>query len=126
MKSIRQRRRNRHGVEATRKRIKRPIKLTLNIDVIKVNALFANTKDAIMRLSEIQEIVAEALQTFALIQPNAIRGMINIQQARFVVQEVDVDYLGDPSCKFNARSPLLQCAVKPDGDCATCQHYEEG
>jgi hypothetical protein len=28
--------------------------------------------------------------------------------------------LGDISCKFNARSLYIQCAVNPNGDCATC------
>jgi hypothetical protein len=31
--------------------------------------------------------------------------------------------IGDPSCHFNARSPLLRCAVLPDGPCERCAHY---
>ncbi|MFZ0408828.1 MAG: DUF6464 family protein [Cyanobium sp.] len=31
--------------------------------------------------------------------------------------------IGDPSCRFNARSPLLRCAVMPDGPCECCSHY---
>jgi len=31
--------------------------------------------------------------------------------------------IGDPSCRFNARSPLLRCAVLPDGPCERCSHY---
>lgn len=31
--------------------------------------------------------------------------------------------IGDPSCRFNARSPLLRCAVLPDGPCDRCAHY---
>jgi hypothetical protein len=31
--------------------------------------------------------------------------------------------IGDPSCRFNARSPLLRCAVLPDGPCERCAHY---
>lgn len=34
--------------------------------------------------------------------------------------------IGDPSCRFNARSPLLRCAVLPDGPCDRCSHYEAG
>ncbi|MBN3993824.1 MAG: hypothetical protein HWQ36_25920 [Nostoc sp. NMS2] len=124
MESIRQRRRNRHRVKAVQKRVKRPITLVLNIDVTKINAIFAQTKDVMMRLAGIQEIAAEALQIFALIPPNVIRGMISVQQTRAVVQEIEVDYLGDPSCKFNARSPFMQCAVNPSGNCANCQHFE--
>ncbi len=32
--------------------------------------------------------------------------------------------IGDPSCRYNARSPLLRCAVLPDGPCERCSHYE--
>ena len=32
--------------------------------------------------------------------------------------------IGDPSCHYNARSPLLRCAVLPDGPCERCSHYE--
>ena len=31
--------------------------------------------------------------------------------------------IGDPSCRFNARSPLLRCAVLPEGPCERCSHY---
>jgi hypothetical protein len=31
--------------------------------------------------------------------------------------------IGDPSCRFNARSPLLRCAVLPEGPCERCAHY---
>ena len=31
--------------------------------------------------------------------------------------------IGDPSCRFNARSPLLRCAVLPEGPCDRCSHY---
>jgi hypothetical protein len=32
--------------------------------------------------------------------------------------------IGDPSCRFNARSPLLRCAVLPEGPCGRCEHYQ--
>ena len=32
--------------------------------------------------------------------------------------------IGDPSCHFNARSPLLRCAVFPDGPCERCAHFQ--
>lgn len=36
-----------------------------------------------------------------------------------------VGYLvGDISCKFNARSGYIRCAVNPDGPCQECRHYE--
>ena len=33
--------------------------------------------------------------------------------------------IGDPECRFNARSPLLRGAVWPEGPCETCQHREQ-
>ncbi|NET03025.1 MAG: hypothetical protein F6K61_21260 [Sphaerospermopsis sp. SIO1G1] len=36
-----------------------------------------------------------------------------------------VGYLiGDISCKFNARSGYMRCAVNPSGPCGNCRHYE--
>jgi hypothetical protein len=32
--------------------------------------------------------------------------------------------LGNPSCRFNARSAYLRCAVNPSGDCKDCRYYE--
>lgn len=32
--------------------------------------------------------------------------------------------IGDRTCRFNARSELLRCAVHPDGPCESCSHYE--
>ena len=31
--------------------------------------------------------------------------------------------IGDPRCRFNARSPLLRCAVLPEGPCERCAHF---
>jgi hypothetical protein len=37
-----------------------------------------------------------------------------------------VGYLiGDISCKFNARSRHIRCAVNPEGPCQGCRHYEQ-
>ena len=30
--------------------------------------------------------------------------------------------IGDPTCRFNARSPLIRCAVIPEGPCERCRH----
>ncbi|MBH8573174.1 hypothetical protein I8752_09120 [Nostocaceae cyanobacterium CENA369] len=36
-----------------------------------------------------------------------------------------VGYLiGDISCKFNAQSGYIRCAVNPSGPCQGCRHYE--
>ncbi len=32
--------------------------------------------------------------------------------------------LGDATCRFNAVSELLRCAVNPAGPCIGCRHYE--
>lgn len=31
--------------------------------------------------------------------------------------------IGDPGCRFNALSPLLRCAVLPEGPCDRCSAY---
>ncbi|WP_421657837.1 DUF6464 family protein [Leptothermofonsia sp. ETS-13] len=31
---------------------------------------------------------------------------------------------GDLTCRFNARSPYIRCAVNPAGPCKDCPHYE--
>jgi hypothetical protein len=31
--------------------------------------------------------------------------------------------IGDPGCRFNALSPLLRCAVLPEGPCERCSAY---
>ena len=33
-------------------------------------------------------------------------------------------WLGDWSCVYNARSPLLRCTVNPGGSCSGCVHYK--
>ncbi|MBW4649404.1 MAG: hypothetical protein KME06_12070 [Kastovskya adunca ATA6-11-RM4] len=36
-----------------------------------------------------------------------------------------VGYLvGDITCRYNARSPDIRCAVNPSGPCEECHHYE--
>lgn len=33
-------------------------------------------------------------------------------------------FVGDVSCKWNARSPYLRCAINPSGECQQCKDYE--
>ncbi|WP_009631011.1 DUF6464 family protein [Synechocystis sp. PCC 7509] len=33
--------------------------------------------------------------------------------------------IGDASCRFNARSEILRCAVNPEGTCQGCRFYEQ-
>jgi Family of unknown function (DUF6464) len=32
--------------------------------------------------------------------------------------------VGDTTCKNNARSPYIQCAINPKGSCQECKHFE--
>jgi Family of unknown function (DUF6464) len=32
--------------------------------------------------------------------------------------------IGDASCRFNAKSELVRCAVNPEGSCQNCRYYE--
>lgn len=34
-------------------------------------------------------------------------------------------YIGELSCRYNALSPYLRCAVNPEGPCENCKHYEK-
>lgn len=33
-------------------------------------------------------------------------------------------HVGDLNCRFNARSPLIRCAVRPHGPCEGCSEFE--
>ncbi|NES85027.1 MAG: hypothetical protein F6K10_28440 [Moorea sp. SIO2B7] len=35
------------------------------------------------------------------------------------------NFIGDSSCRFNAHSAYIRCAVNPDGPCENCIHYEK-
>lgn len=58
------------------------------------------------------QLVGVALQVRRQQQPADAR----LWQRRWVI--------GDPSCRFNALSPLLRCAVLPQGPCECCAHHE--
>jgi hypothetical protein len=32
--------------------------------------------------------------------------------------------IGDATCRYNARSELIRCAINPSGPCEGCSHYE--
>lgn len=34
-------------------------------------------------------------------------------------------FIGDTSCVNNAQSPYIRCAIKPEGPCEDCAHYEQ-
>ncbi|GAB4238320.1 MAG: hypothetical protein Kow0049_24880 [Stanieria sp.] len=33
-------------------------------------------------------------------------------------------FVGDVSCRYNAHSPYIRCAVNPGGPCQDCIHYQ--
>ena len=57
------------------------------------------------------ELTSISLQVKAQRQPDDAR----FWQGRWVI--------GDPSCRFNALTPLLRCAVLPQGPCERCAHH---
>ena len=54
------------------------------------------------------------------------RGMRTIQRVSADQQYIEgIGFLtGDITCRFNARSPHLRCAVNPIGPCQDCRYYE--
>jgi hypothetical protein len=38
-------------------------------------------------------------------------------------RELERYFIGDLSCKYNAHSPYIRCAVNPDGPCEQCNSY---
>jgi hypothetical protein len=38
---------------------------------------------------------------------------------------INIEGIGNINCVNNARSPHLQCAVNPTGNCSDCSHFEE-
>ncbi len=50
------------------------------------------------------------------VQATAWVGERTLWQGRWVV--------GDASCRLNAHSELIRCAVNPDGPCQDCRFYE--
>lgn len=78
---------------------------------------------AYIQLAEQHYLVLEKRHSYQLRQ-----GKYQLCGIRAVVRAVatppeEGGILGDPSCQFNARSPLLRCAVNPLGPCQGCPHY---
>ncbi|MBD2775675.1 DUF6464 family protein [Iningainema tapete] len=58
------------------------------------------------------------LQNIALYVQSAKRpSEKSLFQGRWVV--------GDASCRYNAHSEIIRCAVNPEGPCETCRFYEK-
>lgn len=46
------------------------------------------------------------------------------QESEEEMQEMRSYCIGDTSCRYNAHSPYIRCAVNPCGPCENCPHYE--
>ncbi|WP_224412272.1 DUF6464 family protein [Oscillatoria salina] len=61
-----------------------------------------------------------------------LRQMRNFRQRQTIASpsregsrfEIGNYFIGDLTCRYNARSPHVRCAVNPDGPCEGCRHYE--
>ncbi len=52
-----------------------------------------------------------------------------VQSAQRPTEQSQVEgrwVLGDASCRFNAHSELIRCAVNPPGPCDRCRYFEIG
>jgi len=72
----------------------------------------------------------QRVQTQAQIRLQRAVNLVNIQRVP-PRREVEYQYvegigymIGDLSCRFNARSSYIRCAVNPYGPCHNCSSYE--
>ncbi|WP_392482018.1 DUF6464 family protein [Nostoc sp. C110] len=63
----------------------------------------------------------QAAMNFSVVQGR--QNLRPIDSDRYYLEGVGY-LIGDISCKFNARSGYMRCAVNPDGPCNGCRHYE--
>ncbi len=54
----------------------------------------------------------KAILSVQLLEENDLR----LWQGRWVI--------GNPECKYNARSEIIRCAVNPEGSCNGCPYFE--
>jgi hypothetical protein len=82
-------------------------RMAVALDYLSRNRIEVESANSCLRtLAEAGVTIAEAIE--ACSQHNESRGC-----------------LGDASCKWNARSPFLRCAINPNGECQGCKDYEE-
>lgn len=75
----------------------------------------------------LDEEIFRVRQLLAPTEPNLSR-MDLLPNCQLVVTPLDMiesAVTGDMSCRFNAVSPFLRCAVNPKGDCEECRFYEQ-
>ncbi|MEH2162102.1 MAG: DUF6464 family protein [Nostoc sp.] len=63
----------------------------------------------------------QAGMNFSVVQGR--QNLTPVESDRYYLEGVGY-LIGDISCKFNARSGYMRCAVNPDGPCNGCRHYE--
>ncbi|MCC5636311.1 DUF6464 family protein [Nostoc sp. CHAB 5844] len=127
----RQRRKSRRELARNHQNLpKRPF-ITINVDASRVGYAMSQVKAELNRAyktasrTEIRATISKALQDIETIVLSNFRELVSVQRNSSAVCPADtVGCLGDHKCKFNARSPILQCAVNPKGDCGDCQHFE--
>jgi Family of unknown function (DUF6464) len=75
----------------------------------------------VMRRADIQ---AQARLQFVL-ESFSSRGLPNLRLSSDQTYVEGLGYItGDLTCRFNARSSYVRCAVNPSGPCQICSHYE--
>lgn len=52
------------------------------------------------------------------------QNIISMEGDRYYLEGVGY-LIGDISCKFNAQSGYIRCAVNPSGPCENCRYYEK-
>ncbi|MGK7918826.1 MAG: DUF6464 family protein [Trichodesmium sp.] len=62
---------------------------------------------------------------------NSVRFVVNYREIRAISSQPEQQYIegvgyiiGDLTCKFNARSSQVRCAVNPCGPCKGCLDYQ--
>ena len=62
---------------------------------------------------------------------NSARLVVNYREIRAISSQPEQEYIegvgyiiGDLTCKFNARSSYIRCAVNPIEPCKGCGHYQ--
>ncbi|MFN6572392.1 DUF6464 family protein [Dendronalium sp. ChiSLP03b] len=50
---------------------------------------------------------------------------LTAEQLAEAMNRVHPQAIGDVTCKFNARSPFLRCAINPSGNCQGCKDCQQ-
>jgi hypothetical protein len=93
-----------------------------------IGLIFISLLPAIWSLWVMRKNKQQSNARYRNINPNyyhyPIRERITpVESDRYYLEGVGY-LIGDISCKFNARSGYVRCAVNPSGPCGNCRHYE--